>query len=188
MPRVKSAPRNVAYNHNQCLSTFIDRVHKHSHPNTSGLAIYASNFMAQHRHTLTCNFPATNALLGDAIFSGLTHAYVNWQQDTPANLNLYGSLFPFFLAEQQNSTKEGQWLRYSDMAQIEYAILQLYYTHEPQCDISLSTFPTADNHHIVDLLCEHHRYLALAKNSNLCAEMYLIREGLTLNLIPVSSE
>lgn len=105
-----------------------------------GYLVYRNNYVARHIAVLEQNFPALASLLDTAIFRALAKAYVQWEQDDTADINLYGGRFSFFIAEQNKGprAKAYSWLALSVLAQLDYAFLEFYYgVHDGQTAVEL---------------------------------------------------
>ena len=90
------------------------------------VAIYRNNVRHAHVGALQANFPAIQALVGEAFFDALALAYANAHPPYSAILAQYGSDFPAFLAARDELSP---YPFLPDVARLEWALNEAFHAH-----------------------------------------------------------
>ena len=129
-------------------------------------AIYRNNVQHAHVGALQANFPAIQALIGDAFFDAIAIAYANAHPPHSAILAQYGLNFPAFLAERDELSP---YPFLPDVARLEWALNEAFHAHS-----SLSLTP-ADAARVFST-DSGMSSLALLPSARLVSSRFLVRD------------
>lgn len=147
------------------------------------LRIYRDNGNSTLAHTLSNNFPLLRTYIGEPTFTALARTYRDWSVDNDSNLNTYGEYLPFFISEQRHSNKQlpYTWDALADLAQLELAIIQLYYGKATHVKLTLQdTLKRAFGAPVLHSLDKHHPYVIRHENTGSTRQLDLELRGVKI--------
>ena len=157
--------------------TYAEQLQYFAHQVVPTTDAYATNVLAGKTRALINNYPAVQAILGADIFHALATVYVQHQNrfmsDQPDwDINQIGEGFSALLLAQQQGTKANAfaWQALSQLADIEYGLVQLYYSDSVEIETHQTllprVLPSTELLHYVQWLVEFVPWLRLSSSES----------------------